>query len=281
MVSSRRVAAGAAILCWVGGLALLAHRQGAAADTAHQLANAAARITPATIYYTVERSGHQVGFASSTIDTTANTITFTDYLLIGSAGRRLTVTNAVTLSRGLVLRRVEVAVDTGTGWRRASAELTADSMLHVVPAVGPSRSERVTRAPLVPGVVPLLMALGAGPKAGARGQYRVLDATAGRWSPVTFALAAESLFVVSDSAVLDSTAHAWRAATTDTVRAWKMVPDRAVLTGASALVAWIDDQGRIVDASVNVTGAGPLTIRRAAYEIAYRNWTDRRIDTRP
>jgi hypothetical protein len=77
---------------------------------------------------------------------------------------------------------------------------------------------------------------------------------------------AESLFVVNDSAVIDSATKRWRGVRPDTIKAWQVTSEsKGVFTG------WIDEQGRIVQ----TTQLG-LDLRRMPYELAFLNW---RADT--
>jgi hypothetical protein len=271
------------MLLWAGGLATLAYREHKPPPVGGVLTEAATRFNPGPAYYLVERAGHQVGFASTTSDTTPEGIVFTDFLILqarADSTHRMAVQSTAKVSRSLVLQHLDVASDTGTGWTRATADFGGDSRLAfklLLPAKA-MRTERADRMVLAPDVVPMVMGMGtARPKVGAQVEYRVVDAIAGRVWPVTFRIAAESLFVVSDSAVFDSTGRHWKSALDDTVRAWKVVPATQLLAGAPSIVAWVDDQGRVVDADADIAGAGALRFRRMCYELAYRNWPGRRF----
>jgi hypothetical protein len=78
---------------------------------------------------------------------------------------------------------------------------------------------------------------------------------------VTLRIEADSLFTVTDSAMLDSAAGMWVEAHKDTVRAWKIGGDAPILT------AWVDASGRLVAASE----PGGISLRRTAFEIAFQN----------
>jgi hypothetical protein len=80
-------------------------------------------------------------------------------------------------------------------------------------------------------------------------------------------VSAESVFVLSDSAEFDAGTRRWKTAHADTVRAWKLTWD-----GPNATGGWVDEQGRLVQA----TQAGGLLLSRTAYEQAFTNW---RLDT--
>jgi hypothetical protein len=281
--STRRAAALSTMLLWAGGLATLAHREHKPPSVGGVLTEAATRFNPGPAYYLVERNGHQIGFASTTSDTTPKGIIFTDFMILqarADSTHRMAVQSAAQVSRSFVLERLDVASDTGAGWTHATADLTADStlafkLLFPTTAV---RTEQADRAVLAPDVVPMVLGMGTEhPKIGTQVQYRVVDAIAGRVWPVTFRIAAESLFMVADSAAFDSTAHLWRPIHDDTVRAWKVVPSAQLLSGAPSLVAWVDGQGHVVDADADIAGAGAIRFRRMCYELAYRNWPGRRF----
>ena len=57
------------LVAWAAGLAVFVRREIRNAP-AQRLAEAALRVSPGAAYYRVEKDGRQIGFASSTIDTT-------------------------------------------------------------------------------------------------------------------------------------------------------------------------------------------------------------------
>ena len=80
-MSRRAVIASAVLLVWVVALSLLIRREFFRAPT-ERLAEAAMRISPEALFYVIERSGEQIGFASSTIDTTEQTVEVSDQLVL-------------------------------------------------------------------------------------------------------------------------------------------------------------------------------------------------------
>jgi hypothetical protein len=280
---TRRAAAGAAVLLWVGGLAALGRRTHKPAAVNSKLIEAATHLNPGPAYYLVTRDGKQIGFASSTADTIATGVEFDDYMIIErrtDSTKRMAVQSTTQVSRSLAVSHLDMASDTGAGWTHETADLGHDSTFTfrlLYPTVSSSTLPG-DRMVLAPDVVPLVIGMGGPPPSvGTEVQYRIVDAASARVTPVTFRVAAESLFVVSDSAVFDMTAHHWRSAMSDTLRAWKIVPQGLMLTGAPSLVAWIDGQGRVVDADADIVGAGALHFHRTCYELAYRNWPGRRF----
>src|SRR5262249_32455286 len=154
---------------------------------------------PGAVYYLVERDGRQIGFASSTADTTPNGIQFSDYLIIearADAKRRMALSSTSDVSRGFQFKHIEVASDTSAGWYRATADVQADSML-IFRTLFPkpsSHTDHADRVMLAPDVIPMVLGMGSGtkPRVGSSATYRVVDGAAGRIIPITFSVAAES-----------------------------------------------------------------------------------------
>ena len=247
------------------------------------MTQAATRFNPGPAYYLVERDGRQIGFASSTADTTPTGLEFDDYLIIearSDSTRRMAVSASAKTSRRFVLQFLDAASDTSAGWNHETAAV-ADSTL-TFRALFPTVSTRTDHAEhdmLAPDAIPMIVGMGTqtNPRVGTVRTFKVVDVAGGRVVPVTFRIAAESLFSIADSAVYDTAAHHWRAATVDTLRAWQLVPRSQVLVAAPKLSAWVDGQGRVVDADVELAGAGALRFHRTCYELAYRNWPGRRF----
>lgn len=286
MTGRRRWLLLAVLALWAVGLAALGRRQAVSHGDIQRLAEAGARITPGTMYFAIERDGRHVGYVSSQVDTSADGFAVDDYLLAGRPGgghSRTTMVSHVTMSRTFALRQFVTTSDTGAGVTTISGTMSGDSVLTVTttPPTGsgvPATTRRipVTGHPLPPTILPLAFALSTSPGVGRRSVYTVADPVDGPHD-VTLSVAAESVFVLPDSAVLDSAAHRWRAVTMDTVRAWRVIPDISVVGAGAPIVAWIDDQGRIVAAAASVAGTGFLTFHRTAYELAHDNWTGRHL----
>ena len=269
----RRTIAGIAILAaWGGGVGVLVQHE-YFRPRLERLAEAASRVTPATMYYAAMQGDRQVGFASSTIDTANTSVSENDYFVVelpsGATMRRATARTNVTLSRALRLSRFELSFETDSAPTRMTGRVDGDSVLLVHSSQ--SRKSDTTRVPLVealllPTLVPLVVGLADKPSIGKRYVLPVFDPTTKTPRSVGYSIRAESLFVLSDSAVLDTTVAPalWRAAHPDTVRAWEVTPDSGVDIGFSG---WIDEQGRIV-----ATSQLGFELRRQPYELAFRNW---------
>ncbi len=270
-MKGRTLAGIAIVAAWGGGMGVLVQHE-YFRPRIERLNEAATRIAPATLYYTAMQGDRQVGFASSTIDTANTTVTENDYFVVevpsGSAMRRTTSRTNVTLSRSLHLTQFNLSLEAA-----APAEMTGrvdgDSVLVVRSSA--SRKWEMSRVPfaeplLLPTLVPLVVGLAEKPSIGKRYVLPVFDPTTKTAMHVGYTIRAESLFVVADSAVLDSTVSppVWRGTRPDTVRAWEVTPDSGVTIGFSG---WVDEQGRIV-----ATSQLGFTLRRQPYELAFRNW---------
>jgi len=267
---SRRAVVGAIIIvAWLAGLAVLVRREYFRPQI-ERLAEAALRVNPGVTYYGVMQRGQQIGFASSTIDTTTTSITVRDYLVadlpVGGQRRRASATTNVTLSRALRMRDFELSVDAEGPPLRANGRVEGDSVLLLTIAMGtekPDTQRIALDGPiLLPTLVPLAIALGEQPKVGKEFNLPVFDPKSMGRKDIAFQIGAESLFVLNDSAVFDSSAARWRGTLPDTIRAWQILADT---TGGFS--GWIDEQGRIVQ-----TSQLGFELERLPYAVAFENW---------
>lgn len=235
-----------------------------------RLAEAALRVGPAAVFYGVNQGDHQVGFASSTVDTVQNAITVDDYLVadipLGGKPRRASARTKVTLSRSLRVRGFDVTVDAEGPAIHAVGTVNGDSVLDLAISSGgsPAETQRIPLSGpiLLPTLLPLAVALGEQPKVGKRYVLPVFDPATMKPHDVSMDIRAESLFIVNDSSVYDSTAGRWRGTQPDTIHAWQVAGE-----GSGAFSGWIDEQGRIVQ-----TQQLGFTLHRLPYEVAFENW---------
>jgi transglutaminase-like putative cysteine protease len=276
-VNRRGAFAVAIILLWLAGLGALARRE-LFRGSAARLAEAALRVAPGATYFRVTQGDRQIGFASTTIDTIVGGIRVTDYLVadlpVAGVLHRASAQSIVHLSRALALRRFDVSLETEAGPSRISGVPSGDTVMTVVVSSGEAGTAaarpdtqrvRLDGPVLLPTLLPLAIALGSEPSVGQSFTMPVFDPTTMTRRDRTLHIAAESLFAVTDSARLDSAVGRWQPASRDTVRAWHI---RADSTRPGGLDAWVDAQGRIVQA----TQPGNLTLTRTAYELAFDNW---------
>jgi hypothetical protein len=267
----RSAIAAAVIVAWVAGLAVLGTREFFVGD-AQRLAEAALRINPGATFFRVEQNGTQIGFASTTLDTTDTGIDVVDYFVadlpVGGGKQRASARSIVKLSRGLALRTFDLTVDAPGAQLLAGGRADGDSaVVYSLSTNGaPADSQRLAvQGPiLLPQLVPLAAVLTDPPKVGRTLTLPSFDPSTMTQQTVKLVFRAESLFTVIDSAAFDTTTAQWTSALTDTVRAWRLEPEQA----GSGFTGWVDAQGRVVQASQ----PGGIVLKRMAYEIAFENW---------
>src|SRR6185369_17672403 len=247
MVSRRALLGGGVVAAWLAGLVLLVERE-YFRPRAERLAAAAARVAPGAVFYGVMQGRRQVGFASSTVDTTQLSITLNDYFVaelpIGGKPRRATARTSATLSRALRLTSFDLSIESEGAPISATGTVESDTALILTITSGTERPE-IRRVPLngpllLPTLVPMVVALVEQPKVGKRYVLPVFDPASMAPKDVAFNIRAESLFVLADSSVFDSTGRRWHGARPDTVRGWNVVAETP-----GAFTGWVDDQGRI------------------------------------
>lgn len=263
----RVVAAGAILALWAGGLATLARRQFAGGEAA-RLARAALFVSPGADYYEVSNGTSQIGFASSTIDTTQTRVRISDFVMADVNDARFSARLQVSLTRALRLTGFCYELGADAGPYKACGTVAHDTLLSLtITAKGArpvKRRIRLTAPLFLPTMVPMIIALGDRPKVGQHFTYDVFDPATDSSSMTTIAVTAESLFVQPDSATFDAAGQRWIVAHQDTVRAWHIEEQ----TGGR-LTGWIDESGRMVLADP-IAG---MQMRRTAYELAYSNWS--------
>ena len=242
-----------------------------------RLSEAALRVAPGATYYAVYQGDQQVGYASSTVDTTRTAILVRDYLVAdvtaGGKTHRASSRSAVTLSRGLRVRDFTVELQGERGPSEVGGRVDGDSVVVLGIRAGraPADSQRlqIDGPVLLPTLLPLAIALGEQPEVGKDYTLPVFDPGERTTRQVALSVDAESLFVIPDSATFDSTAKRWVGILPDTVRAWHVRSgDAAGFTG------WVDALGRVVEG----VQLGSFTIRRMPHEVAFENWRMKAVE---
>jgi hypothetical protein len=266
MKYSRGVLAVVIVAAWLGGMAMMVRRN-ANRTEAQQLAEVALRLQPATFYYTVERDGQQIGAASSSLDTTVNTLVSEEYFVGDYPARKSTERTSARwqtrLTRGFRLADLTIDIARQTRPFSINASVEEDTLIFIAgtKTTGGHPPARYTyTAPLyTPSLAPVAFMLGGPHTIGRKQTFSVFDPTTRLVIRPELRIRAESVFTVVDSAELD-TSGSWVAAHSDTVRAWR-------IEGAPrGLSAWVDAEGRLVAAR-----AGDLSAIRTAFEIAFKN----------
>jgi hypothetical protein len=239
---------------------------------AEVLAEAAARVGPGASYYVLSLGAGQVGYATSTIDTTAAGITVQnnttlDIQALGSV-QKVGMVLLVNLTRTLHLVSFDGQLNSDAAKFHVTGEVSGDTVLNVVIDAGagtPSRQRVPLARPLVlADLVSLRLAVGGNLQPGRTYTLRTFDPMMMQEREIALHVEAESTFVVPDSAVYDSTSRHWTPASFDTVKAFKV---SQTWNGISA-TSWIDGDGNIISA----TSESGFRMQKTAFEIAVQNW---------
>jgi hypothetical protein len=265
----RAVVGGAIIAAWLIGLAVLVRREYYRPQL-ERLTAAALRVAPGAVFYGVMQGSKQVGFASSTIDTAQSRITVSDYFVadipMGGAARRASARTNVTLSRGLRMEKFDFSLNAEGAPIQASGRVDGDTLLVFALASGEQKpdTQRITLTGpiLLPTLVPLAVALGETPKVGKRYLLPIFDPASMAPRDVGVNVRAESVFVVNDSSVFDSTTRKWHGVHPDTLHSWLLSAE-----AGGGFSGWVDEQGRIVQ-----TSQLGFVLQRMPYEVAFENW---------
>jgi hypothetical protein len=160
---------------------------------------------------------------------------------------------------------------------RAAGDLTPFTLRGVVQE-GEDKTLRITSSdgkakPLtretIPGqpvflgtVAPLPLMLKGDPKVGDSIEVAIFNPLSRSVDSVTLRVQTDSLFLVPDSATLDSTSGRWVKVRQSSVRGWRIGND------PPALAVWVDASGRVLAADE----PGGLRVSRTTYELSFTNW---------
>jgi hypothetical protein len=267
---TRRAVALAIIAVWLAAIAWLARRE-LWRTQADVVAQAAMSLPPGALYYSVSIGERQVGYASLTVDTLADTLTVSDLIVLDvpvpGASHRTEARTDVRLSRGLVLRGFTTLVRGDDGRFAVTGEREGDSVLtlRITGAGAPvTRRLALVRPFALPQLLALTFAAGGGLATGRSVTTRQLDPVLLDLRDVSLTAAAETTLIVPDSAVFDSAAGRFVPVAFDTVRTRELV----ITAPAGGPRQWVDDDGL----PVVVRYPGGLRVERSAFEVAYENF---------
>jgi hypothetical protein len=260
------------LLAWAVALAWLARRElSGGAATAERV------LQPGAQFFAVMAGDRQIGQLNRVVDTLVDGVRLTELLVLdlpqGDSTRQLARQLDLELTRGLRLRRMTRSVF-GVGLaERLEAVLGADSTLTIrnfeanAPAGPPARAEGLID-PVLPAMITLRAAFEGRLRVGARFTVSGYDLGTGQLRPESVVVAAESTFVVADSAVWSPGEQRWIPASFDTIRAFRL-EHRA--QGAPT-VSWVDEEGGLVSEDIR----GGYSLRRSAFEIVNTNYRQAR-----
>ena len=254
------------VALWLGGMTMMFRRNSNRSES-QQLAEVALRLQPATFYYTIDRAGQQIGAASSSVDTTANTLVSEEYFVgeypSAASVERTSARWQSRLTRGFRLADLTIDIARQTRPFSINASVEEDTLLFIAgtKTTGGHPPARYSfTAPLfTPSLAPVAFMLGGPHTIGRKQTMSVFDPTTRLVIRPELQIRAESVFTVVDSAA-PGPSGVWEPAHSDTVRAWR-------IEGAPrGLIGWFDAEGRLVAARV-----GDLSAIRTAFEIAFKN----------
>jgi hypothetical protein len=272
-MSARRATALGVVLIWLAALGWLVNREYFRPHRA-ALAEGAMAISPSWVYFRVELGGRQVGFASTSVDTTPTEVRVvgefvTEQVVLGKM-RHTEVTTSARLTRLLQLQAFSTRLRTDDGLVTVFGTVEADTVLKVrVESRDQPRYLRqsLTRPLVLAGLAPLRLVFGRELAPGKRYDMQVFDPLRLETRDLALTVAAESTFMVLDSARHDSTLGRWMPARTDTVRTWRV--DQRTSQASGHL--WIDELGQVVESA----GLDGFTLKREAFELAFENFRKR------
>ncbi len=245
-----------------------------------RLAAATRALAPGTYFYTLEMSERAIGLASSRLDTVAEGFVLEDLLnlelpALGQTGSAVARTR-VDLSTTLAMQGFDFSLSSEVGRFAATGAVTGDSLLQVeIDAGGDAQKVdyRFGESPLAAAVLPIRVAMGGGLEVGTEMRLPMFDPSTLSTRVVEVKVLEHDTLVVPDSAWFDRDADRWFPAHYDSVPAWKLSEG----FGGVQIESWIDEDGRILEAS------SPLgfTMRRTEFELARQALEQARgLDTR-
>jgi len=269
---SRRTIAVLILAVWLGAIGWLVQRQFVAAPRAE--ASPRWPVPPGSAFLAVRLADRQIGLTSLTVDTVPEGLRVSELVTIdlprvtADRPRRSSARIEANYSRGLRLQSWNSDLLTEQGRRSSQGTVEGDSLLTIINAAGTASPETLTVALARPVVLPHAVALIAAsrglPKPGSRLNVAVYDPLDGALRLERVTIAAESLFVVPDSAMFSPDLNRWIVAHSDTVRSWRLESEEHGLP----VWRWIDAAGM----TVRVHYPLGAVISRSAFEIVNINF---------
>jgi hypothetical protein len=274
---SRRTVGLGVLAIWLVGLALL-YRRSTFRSPDQAFAEAGMRVSPATYYYRLDQEAMQIGSASSALDTTTTQLIATDFVRASvRAGRdtfRIQARSQARYTRALSLTDFILKVEGDLSpfllrgvmqGERASRQL---QLITETPKHRPAGVEyEIDGLVFTPTVAAIPLMFRDPGKKGDALSIGIFDPMSRSVRKVNLKIGNDSLFMVTDSARLDSATGRWVKAHADTVRGWQIAGD------VPTIAAWVDVSGRLIAASE----PGGISLMRTAFEIAFENW---RLETK-
>lgn len=271
---NRRTAGRLMLLTWAVALAWLARRELGKTE-AQVIAEATLRLNPEAHFYAVLARGHQVGYASMTVDTVPAGFSLSEVLALdvpeGDSTRRVTRRTELIVSRSLRLREFTRTLSGGGLFEELEGRIEGDTVLRLAQRDSRDAEPVAWRVPLggdvvLPQLLAYRLAFSQRLEVGRSVTARVLDLATGTIAPHEFRATAESTFVVADSAVEQRGARRWVPVTWDTVKAFRIEHEAA----GTPMVSWVDSRGGLVRSEA----ALGVRLERSAFELVSFNYRD-------
>jgi hypothetical protein len=231
------------------------------------------RVSPEVFYYTVHQNGVPIGAASSSVDTLKDRLIAIDFLrgmvLHGNDTMHFESRSEARLTRGMRMRDfvVKTIGNMPPFTLRGVMQEGEDKTLRVTTLDGrrgkPVTTESVPDNPVfLPTSAPLPLMLRGEPKIGDSISVSVYNPLSRTTESTTLRVEADSLFLVPDSATMDSTTGHWVKAHQTSVRGWRVggTPPFQRL--------WVDASGRLLSAEA----PDGIALARSTYELSFANW---------
>lgn len=253
------------LLLWAVGLGFLVRRE-FFRPRMDILTEAGLRINAYTSFFALRQNGNLVGYGSSVVDTTSSEITITDLMIRETSVRRPRASkrSRIHLTRTFRMKDFESQIVTNTVNLRTTGTIEGDSLVFTLTSGDkpPTTSTiRLDGPILVPQLVPLAIALTSEPAVGRKYTFPVFDPSTQTVVQVKSRIEKDTTFVLSDSAVFDSTTKVWKSFRDVPVKAWLISSSPGGFNG------WLDETGHIVR-----TTELEADVLRSSIEEAFENW---------
>ena len=272
----RRTLGGLILALWVVLVGWQVRRERFQPELA-RLAEAALALNPGVSFYAIEMGGRSVGQATSRLDTVPDGFVLEDVMslelpALGQTGTAVARTR-VSLSSALEMRDFVFSLVSEVGRFEAEGTVRGDSSL-VVTIRSDASSEtveyRLGSPPVFSAVVPIRVAMGGDLEVGRSVRFPVFDPSSLSTRPVEVRVLERDTMIVPDSVVLNpATGRFEPSPENDTIPVWRI----AETFGGVSLESWIDEDGRVIEAS------SPLgfSMRRTEYELLRQEREDQRL----
>lgn len=236
-----------------------------------RLAEATLALAPGMNFYSLKMGERVVGQASSQLDTLPEDqgggfrmedLMVLELPALGQTGSAVVRSN-VRMTESLVMESFEFSLDSEAGRFTAAGTLDADSTLRVKIDAGGSEQEiefHVAESPIFSSVVPIRIAMAGELRVGNTLHLPVFDPSTLATRAVEYRVLEHDTLLAADSVAIDPETGRWVPAHYDSIPAWKL----AEVHGGVQVESWVDEDGRIIEAS----SALGFTMAKTEYELA-------------